>query len=65
MLRVEFDDCTSQASDHQPSSRETCTAPLLDPAIFRQVRIDPEVDVGLSPGLVWAIPPVILAASRR
>ena len=47
-LRVEFDDGTSQAIDLEPVLAGALYGPLRDPAVFRQVRIDPEVHT-----LVW------------
>jgi len=47
-LRVEFDDGTSQTIDLEPVLAGTLYGPLRDPAVFRQVRIDPEVHT-----LVW------------
>jgi hypothetical protein len=42
-LRVEFDDGTSQTVDLEPVLAGALYGPLRDPAIFRQVRVDPEV----------------------
>jgi len=47
-LRVEFDDGTSQTVDLEPVLAGALYGPLRDPAVFRQVRIDPEVHT-----LVW------------
>ena len=47
-LRVEFDDGTSQTIELEPVLAGTLYGPLRDPAVFRQVRIDPEVHT-----LVW------------
>jgi hypothetical protein len=48
VLRVDFDDGTSQTVDLEPVLAGALFGPLRDPAIFRQVRIDPEVHT-----LVW------------
>lgn len=48
VLRVEFDDGTSQTVDLEPVLAGVLYGPLRDPAIFRQVCIDPEVHT-----LVW------------
>lgn len=47
-LLVEFDDGTSQTVDLELVLAGALYGPLRDPAIFRQVRIDPEVHT-----LVW------------
>ena len=47
-FRVEFDDGTSQTIDLEPVLAGTLYGPLGDPMVFRQVRIDPEVQT-----LVW------------
>ena len=47
-LHVEFDDGTSQTIDLEPVLAGALYGPLRDPAVFRQVRIDPEVQT-----LVW------------
>ena len=48
VLRVGFDDGTSQTVDLEPVLTGALYGPLRDPAIFQQVRIDPEVHT-----LVW------------
>jgi hypothetical protein len=48
VLRIEFDDLTSQTVDLEPVLAGALYGPLRDAAIFRQVRIDPEVHT-----LVW------------
>lgn len=47
-LRVQFDDQTWQTIDFEPILRGMLYGPLRDPALFNQVRIDPEVQT-----LVW------------
>ncbi|MEX0676453.1 MAG: DUF2442 domain-containing protein [Pirellulales bacterium] len=47
-LRVEFDDGTNQVINFQSVLAGELFAPLRDPAVFNQVRIDPEVHT-----LVW------------
>lgn len=47
-LRVEFDDHTSQVINFLPILEGELYGPLQDPALFNQVRIDPEVHT-----LVW------------
>jgi hypothetical protein len=47
-LRVTFDDEVSWVIDFSPVLAGELFGPLRDPAIFRQVRLDPEVDT-----LVW------------
>jgi len=47
-LHVEFDDGTSQTIDLEPVLAGALYGPLRDPAVFSQVRIDPEVQT-----LVW------------
>ncbi len=42
-LRVSFDDHTEQTIDFEPILRGEIFGPLRDPAVFNQVRIDPEV----------------------
>ncbi len=48
VLRVGFDDATEQVIDFTPVLAGAMFGPLRDPAIFRQVRLDPEVHT-----LVW------------
>lgn len=48
VLRVKFDDLTEQVIDFEPVLAGALYGPLRDPALFRQVRIDPEVQT-----LVW------------
>jgi hypothetical protein len=48
MLRVRFDDGTERSIDFQPVLHGELFTPLRDLAIFRQVRVDPEVQT-----LVW------------
>lgn len=47
-LRVCFDDGISQVIDFRPVLKGEMYGPLLDPSLFDQVRIDPEVHT-----LVW------------
>jgi len=47
-LRVRFDDASEQTIDFQPVLAGELYGPLLDEALFIQVRIDPEVHT-----LVW------------
>jgi hypothetical protein len=47
-LRVEFDDATEQVVDFRPVLAGELFGPLLNLAVFNQVRIDPEVQT-----LVW------------
>ena len=47
-LRVDFEDGSSQTIDFEPVLRGELYGPLRDPALFRKVRIDPEVHT-----LVW------------
>ena len=47
-LRVAFDDGLSRVIDFTPVLAGELFGPLRDPAIFRQVRLDPEVHT-----LVW------------
>lgn len=47
-LRVEFDDATEQVIDFRPILAGELFGPLLDLAVFNQVRVDPEVRT-----LVW------------
>jgi hypothetical protein len=47
-LRVRFDDNTAQTIDFEPVLAGELYGPLRDPALFKQVRIDPEVHT-----LVW------------
>ena len=47
-LRVTFDDGTSQTIDFRPVLKGELYGPLQDPALFDQVRIDPEVHT-----LIW------------
>ena len=47
-LRVRFDDATEQTIDFEPMLAGKIYGPLRDPALFQQVRIDPEVHT-----LVW------------
>jgi len=47
-LRVKFDDGTSQIIDFRPVLKGELYGPLQEPALFDQVRIDPEVHT-----LVW------------
>ena len=48
VLRVHFDDGTEQTIDFEPVLWGELYRPLRDPAVFQQVRIDPEVHT-----LVW------------
>ena len=48
VLRVAFDDGTAQTIDFEPVLAGELFGPLRDPALFRQVRLDPEVHT-----LVW------------
>ena len=48
ILRVEFDDHTSQVIDFRPILEGEIYGPLQDLEVFSQVRIDPEVHT-----LVW------------
>jgi hypothetical protein len=48
VLRVAFDDGTAQTIDFEPVLAGELFGPLRDPALFRQVRVDPEVHT-----LVW------------
>ena len=41
-LRIRFDDDTVQTVDFRPVLRGEMYGPLRDPAVFRQVRVDPE-----------------------
>ena len=47
-LCVEFEDGTTQRIDFSPVLEGEIYGPLRDPALFRQVRLDPEVHT-----LVW------------
>lgn len=47
-LRVSFDDCTAQVIDFSPILEGDLYAPLRDPSLFTQVRLDPEAHT-----LVW------------
>jgi hypothetical protein len=47
-LRVRFDDDTEQMIDFEPVLAGEIYRPLRDPAVFKQVRLDPEVHT-----LVW------------
>jgi len=47
-LRVQFNDGTSQVIDFRPVLKGELYGPLQEPALFDQVRIDPEVHT-----LVW------------
>lgn len=47
-LRLEFDDATFQTVDLLPVLRGPLFGPLRDPALFNQVRVDPESDT-----IVW------------
>ena len=47
-LRVRFDDCTEQVIDFAPVLNGELYSPLRDPALFAQVRVDPEAHT-----LVW------------
>ena len=47
-LRVDFDDGTDQVIDFRPVLAGELFGPLLDPSLFNQVAIDPEVRT-----LVW------------
>lgn len=47
-LRVGFDDGTTQVIDFRPVLKGQLYGPLSEPALFDQVRIDPEVHT-----LVW------------
>ena len=47
-LNIEFDDGTSQIIDFRPVLEGELYGPLQDPALFSQVRIDPEAHT-----LVW------------
>jgi len=47
-MRVGFDDASQQVIDFLPVLAGELFGPLRDPAIFNQVRIDPEVNT-----LVW------------
>jgi len=47
-LRVEFEDGTAQVIDFQPVLVGEIFGPLADPAVFDQVRLDPEAGI-----LVW------------
>jgi hypothetical protein len=47
-LRVTFDDGLSRAIDFSPVLSGELFGPLRDPALFRQVRLDPETHT-----LVW------------
>ena len=48
-LRVRFDDGTEQTINFQPILKGEIYGPLLDVALFNQVRLDPEVHT-----LVWS-----------
>ena len=48
VIRVEFDDGTAQTIDFEPVLAGELFGPLRDPALFRQVRLDPEAHT-----LVW------------
>lgn len=48
ILAVEFEDGTEQVIDFEPVLGGYYFAPLRNPAIFRQVRLDPEIHT-----LVW------------
>lgn len=48
VLRIEFDDDTVQTIDFEPVLAGELFGPLRDPALFRQVGLDPEVHT-----LVW------------
>lgn len=47
-LRVHFDDDTDQTIDFRPILAGELFGPLLNPELFNQVRVDPEVHT-----LVW------------
>ncbi|MFP4029946.1 MAG: DUF2442 domain-containing protein [Desulfococcaceae bacterium] len=47
-LQVVFDDQTLQIVDFEPVLKGAVYGPLKDPALFRQVAIDPEIQT-----LVW------------
>ena len=47
-LRVRFDDATEQVIEFEPILRGEVYGPLRDSALFRQVKIDPDVHT-----LVW------------
>ncbi len=48
MLKVAFDDRTSQTIDFRPVLKGDVFAPLNDLAFFNRVRLDPEIDT-----LIW------------
>ena len=48
MLAVEFEDGTERVIDFEPVLKGYYFAPLRAPALFRQVRLDPEIHT-----LVW------------
>jgi hypothetical protein len=48
ILSIQFDDGTSQTIDFRPVLKGDLYGPLQEPALFDQVRIDPEVHT-----LVW------------
>ena len=48
VLRIAFDDGTAQTIDFEPVLAGELFGPLRAPALFRQVRLDPEVHT-----LVW------------
>lgn len=48
VLRVRFDDGIEQVIDFEPVLGGELYRPLRDPAVFKQVRLDPEVHT-----LVW------------
>ena len=47
-LRVRFEDGTTQVANLEPMLRGELFGPLRDPALFNQVRVDPEVHT-----IVW------------
>ena len=49
-LRVSFEDETSQVIDFQPVLKGELYRPLVDPSVFDQVLIDPEVHTLVWPG---------------
>jgi hypothetical protein len=48
-LRVHFEDGTSQVIDFRPVLKGKIYGPLQDPALFDEVRIDPEVHTSVWP----------------
>ena len=49
VLRIEFDDGTVQTIDFEPLLAGELIGPLHDPALFRQVGLDPEVHTLVRP----------------